>query len=303
MYRIAAKASRRPLPVSRSLFAFGAASAAAVAVAGPVYADELKQKKPVVKEKLSIYPKPDAEILLVETNSPLATHIGIAREHVTAAYYEGQATVQSAVDKWIGVEHAVEKQVKELIPKDEPMTPGLLYVGVATLTASVIGRRRSLPVRLVLPPVFFAASLAYFLPKTSHNVSSYLSSLEETYFPGFAAQHTELNKNVSETVSSTLKSYAKAKHAASDGIRQARQQLEQHTGLKVAGVEEVDVDGKLKETEAKGASAIEELKTKAVDAFHRIEEETRKIGDQAKGEAERAADGLKKEEEPPKRLV
>ncbi|KAG9046231.1 hypothetical protein FS837_004829 [Tulasnella sp. UAMH 9824] len=296
MYRIAAK------PVSRSLFAFGAASAAAVAVAGPVYADELKQKKPVVKEKLSIYPKPDAEILLVETNSPLATHIGIAREHVTAAYYEGQATVQSAVDKWIGVEHAVEKQVKELIPKDEPMTPGLLYVGVATLTASVIGRRRSLPVRLVLPPVFFAASLAYFLPKTSHNVSSYLSSLEETYFPGFAAQHAELNKNVSESVSSTLKSYAKAKHAASDGIRQARQQLEQHTGLKVAGAE-VDVDGKLKETEAKGASAIEELKTKAVDAFHRIEEETRKIGDQAKGEAERAADGLKKEEEPPKRLV
>lgn len=149
--------------------------------------------------------------------------------------------------------------------------------------------------------MFFAASLAYFLPKTSHNVSSYLSSLEETYFPGFAAQHAELNKNVSETVSSTLKSYAKAKHAASDGIQHARQQLEQHTGLKVAGVEEVD--GKLKETEAKGASAIEELKTKAVDAFHRIEEETRKIGDQAKGEAERAADGLKKEEEPPKRLV
>lgn len=296
MYRIAAK------PVSRSLFAFGAASAAAVAITGPAYADELKQTKPVVKEKLSIYPKPDAEILLVETHSDLATHIGIVREHATMAYSEGQATLQSAVDKWIGVEHAVEKQVKELIPKDEPMTPGLLYVGVATLTASVIGRRRSLPVRLVLPPVFFAASLAYFLPKTSHNLSSYLSSLEETYFPGFATQHAELNKNVSESVSSTLKSYAKAKDAASDGIRQARQQLEQHTGLKVAGVEE-DVDGKLKETEAKGASAIEGLKSKAVDTFHRIEEETRKLGDQAKGEAERAADGLKKEEEPPKRLV
>lgn len=149
----------------------------------------------------------------------------------------------------------------------------------------------------MLPPVFFAASLAYFLPKTSHNLSSYLSSLEETYFPGFAAQHAELNKNVSESVSSTLKSYAKAKDAASDGIRQAREQLEQHTGLKVAGVEE------LKEAEAKGASAIEDLKSKAVDTLHRIEEETRKLGDQAKGEAGRAADGLKKEEEPPKRLV
>ncbi|KAG8985051.1 hypothetical protein FRB90_004969, partial [Tulasnella sp. 427] len=91
MYRIAAK------PVSRSLLAFGAASAAAVAVAGPAYADEVKQARPV-KEKLSIYPKPDPEILLVETHSDLATHIGVARVHATAAYSEGQAAVQSAVD-------------------------------------------------------------------------------------------------------------------------------------------------------------------------------------------------------------
>ncbi|KAG8985657.1 hypothetical protein FRB90_004520, partial [Tulasnella sp. 427] len=160
----------------------------------------------------------------------------------------------------------------------------------------------SLPVRLVLPPVFFAASLAYFLPKTADNLSSYLTSVEETYMPGVAAQRKALNKNVSETVSSTLKSYAKAKNAASDGIRQARQQLEQQTGLKVANAP--DVDGKLKETEAKGASAIEELKTKAVDTFHRIEEETRKLGEQAKGEADRAVDVIaKKEDEPPKRLV
>jgi len=34
------------------------------------------------------------------------------------------------------------EQIKDIIPKDEPMTPGLLYVGVATLTGSVIGRNR-----------------------------------------------------------------------------------------------------------------------------------------------------------------
>lgn len=51
--------------------------------------------------QLSIYPKPDAEILLVETHSDLATHIGIVRKHATMAYSEGQATIQSAVDKCV----------------------------------------------------------------------------------------------------------------------------------------------------------------------------------------------------------
>ena len=32
--------------------------------------------------------------------------------------------------------------MKAIVAKDEPMTPGLLYVGVATLTGSVLGRRR-----------------------------------------------------------------------------------------------------------------------------------------------------------------
>lgn len=79
----------------------------------------------------------------MRTDSELARHVGVAREYATSTYLDAQSKVHQAVEKWIGVEHAVERQVKEIIPEDEPMTPGLLYVGVATLTGSVIGRRRT----------------------------------------------------------------------------------------------------------------------------------------------------------------
>jgi len=282
--------------------AFAAASATATAVsfrAGPVYADELK---PVPrKEKLSIYPKPDPEIQLVPTESELADHIGVAREFATEKYVEVRGAVQSTLDKWISVEHAVERQVKELIPKDEPMTPGLLYVGVATLTGSVIGRRRSLPIRLLLPPIFFAASLSYFLPKTATNVSDYLSSLETKYAPGVAARHTEINKSISDSYSNAVKTYSKAKVTATDSVLQARRQIEQQTGLKVG---DLTPEG----------STMQAVKSHAQEMIARAQGEARHLGDQihdgAKDLKEQATIVLSEEpkpeekrEEPPKRLV
>lgn len=44
-------------------------------------------------------------------------------------------------------------KVKEIIPADEPTTPGILYVGVATLTGSVLGRNRTpMPVSALYAP-------------------------------------------------------------------------------------------------------------------------------------------------------
>ena len=42
------------------------------------------------------------------------------------------------------------EKVKEIVPADEPLTPGALYVAVATLTGSVIARPRGYSVRLRL---------------------------------------------------------------------------------------------------------------------------------------------------------
>ena len=60
------------------------------------------------KLKLSIYPEPDPQIVLVDTPSALEKQIGTAREAVTAQYNGAHNYVQGWVTRWIGIEHAVE---------------------------------------------------------------------------------------------------------------------------------------------------------------------------------------------------
>jgi len=175
------------------------------------------------------------------------------------------------------------------------MTPGLLYVGVSTLTGSVIGRRRNLLVRVLLPPAFFALSLGYFLPKTAQNLTAYLSTLERTYAPTLADRHSDLNRWLSQSLGGMSKTYSDAKATAAHGIQSARRQLEQQTGLKVG---DLGVDPRM-----------EEVKTQGQGTLARIQEETRKFGDQVQSGVEelksQAEGGLEKEEreDPPKRLV
>jgi MICOS complex subunit MIC26 len=80
-------------------------------------------------------------------------------------------------------------RIKSLASPSESLTPGILYVGVATLSGSIVARNRALATRLLLPSTLFIASMHHFLPKTTHNVSAYLNSLEAEYFPTLAEKH------------------------------------------------------------------------------------------------------------------
>lgn len=53
-----------------------------------------------------------------------------------------RGSLHSTIQSWIGVERRVERRVLDILPRDEPLTPGWLYVGVATLAGSVFGRYR-----------------------------------------------------------------------------------------------------------------------------------------------------------------
>ena len=64
-----------------------------------------------------------------------------------------------------------------------------MYVGVATLSGSILARNRILPTRLLLPPLFLILSAQHFLPKATHNVSDYFGSLEDEFFPTLAQKH------------------------------------------------------------------------------------------------------------------
>ncbi|KAF8332000.1 apolipo protein O-domain-containing protein [Cantharellus anzutake] len=183
--------------------------------------------------KLSIYPEPDPEIVLVETHSELERQIRTTRRHATYFYDQSRAHVRGIVSKWIGVEEAVENRIKSLIPKDESITPGILYVGVVALTGSVIGRTRSLPVRILLPPTLLILAFPQLLPKTSANLRAYFSSLEDHYVPDIAAQHDALNTRVSETLAGTCKKHAELTKAAKDSIQAGLHKLEETSGLKL----------------------------------------------------------------------
>lgn len=60
--------------------------------------------------QLSIYPQPEQELVLVQTHSVLEEHITAARRAATSTYNDARAQVQGVVDRWIGVEHAVESE-------------------------------------------------------------------------------------------------------------------------------------------------------------------------------------------------
>jgi len=189
-------------------------------------------------KRLSIYPDPDPEIVLEEVHSDLERNIGIARAHVVMAYDTSRANVHGVVGKWINVEEKVEHRIKSLIPKDETMTPGILYVGVATMAGSIVGRTRALPIRMLLPPTFFLLSFRYFLPKTASNVRAYASSLEDTYIPSLGAQHAAFNRTVTNSTvkfRATLRSGVGKAESAIEGVLKKAEEwsgLKLHTGGK-----------------------------------------------------------------------
>ena len=154
------------------------------------------------------------------------------------------------MSRWIGVEHAIESacifyfalgiqgdrhvdRVKSIISPDEQLTPGVLYVGVATLSGSILARNRFLPTRLFLPPVFLLVSTNYFLPKTSDNLMSYLASLEDTYFPTLAQKHDIANAHTRMTWERIKDSTENSRAWVNRGAEKTVHTIQELTGLKL----------------------------------------------------------------------
>ncbi|KAG8688337.1 hypothetical protein FRC08_011488, partial [Ceratobasidium sp. 394] len=170
-----------------------------------IWADEFKAPAP---KKLPIYSPPEPEVLLVPTESELVDAIGRTRRILVRAGEDSRDGVQGIIGRWIQVERRIESRIKSLISPEEPVTPGILYVGVAALSGSVYARGRSLPTRLLLPPALFVGALNYFLPKTTHNVNAYLAGLERAHLPAVADQHEAASRALRDAVHSMRTQYA-----------------------------------------------------------------------------------------------
>ncbi|CUA67120.1 hypothetical protein RSOLAG22IIIB_07198 [Rhizoctonia solani] len=203
-----------------------------VAAAGrrTVWADEFKAPAP---KKLSIYDSKEPEILISPTESELVETIGQTRRILARAGEESKDGVQGVIASWIRVERRVESRIRSLISPEEPLTPGILYVGVAALSGSVFARGRSLPTRILLPPTLFFGALNYFLPKTTHNVNAYVYSLERAHAPALADTHDAADKALRDTVKQIRASYNSMRGGVSHIVEDSVDGLESTTGLKL----------------------------------------------------------------------
>jgi organizing structure protein 2 len=116
---------------------------------------------------------------------------------------------------------------------EEPLTPGILYVGVATLTGSIVSRNRLLPTRLFLPPLFFLLTFNHFLPKTSHNISLYASELEERYAPSLKEKHDIANTHTRMTWEKLKAATREGREAVGSAAEGTIGRLQDMTGLKL----------------------------------------------------------------------
>ncbi|KAI0320077.1 apolipo protein O-domain-containing protein [Amylostereum chailletii] len=207
---------------------------------------------------LPIYPAPDQGIIVIDSPSELEKQIGAVRRSATGTFNEAHAQVQGVVSKWIGIEHAVEARVKSIISRDESLTPGLLYVGVASLTGSIFARNRFILTRLALPPALFFFSLDYFLPKTSHNLAAYLGSLEDKHFPAVAEKHEIANAHSAMAWERLKEATRGGKEKLEDGVGSIVHRIQEATGLKV------------EEALGKGKVLVHEAKVEAVEKVHDI---------------------------------
>ncbi|KAG5353088.1 hypothetical protein C0989_010470 [Termitomyces sp. Mn162] len=230
-------------------------------------------------EKLSIYSAPTPDVLLVEEPSALEREIGVVRRKVSEALFDTHSQIQAVVSRWIGIEHAIENRVKSIISPNEPLTPGLLYVGVATLSGSILARNRTLATRLLLPPIFLFASAKHFFPQTTENFTSYLGSLEDTYFPTLAEKHVIANAHTQMAWERLKDASQNGREWVNRGAATAVDKIQEATGLKLNETLGWSQAG-LKRFEAKASEVAKAAEERIVEGKVTVE----KTLDENKGE-------------------
>ncbi|KAG9310760.1 apolipo protein O-domain-containing protein [Chiua virens] len=189
---------------------------------------------PDLPEKFSIYPKPTPTLVLLAIPSPLELQIRQVRQQVCGYYLDGRTQVQSVIDRWIHVEEVVESRLKSFRDPVEPLNPGLLYTGISALTASVIVRSRSLPVRFLFPPLSFVGAFAYFLPRTASRVGSWVEDLETKYAPHVGEIRRTGVAHTSMALDMLGEKYKEGKGGLGKGARSVVEGIESSTGLRLS---------------------------------------------------------------------
>ncbi|KAL7411651.1 apolipo protein O-domain-containing protein [Mrakia frigida] len=186
------------------------------------------------RERLPIYPQAQPQIVLVEESSALTSHIATGREATTSVIQDIRERTQAVVSRVVAGERRVVHKVDSLIPKDEPLNPGLLWVLVSTLSGSIIARNRMITTRLLLPPTIFLLALPTFLPKLASNLSTELSTQTSHYAPELHKTLSESREALLDKTEDTRDFFAESRISLGKHLGAGVQKLEETTGLQLA---------------------------------------------------------------------
>lgn len=189
--------------------------------------------------------------------------------------------------------------MKSILVPEEPLTPGVLYVGVSALTGSILARNRSIFVRFALPPALLLLSFDHFLPKTYHNLSSYLGTLEDQYLPAVAEKHDIAKAHTMMTWERFKDATKEGRATLGGGVERVVHKAQDTTGLKFT-----EVLGWGKGVSDKALVAAKEIVEQAKEVEQNVErvveEKLVEVTHQAEGQAEKVTE---KEDAEIKRLV
>ena len=174
----------------------------------------------------------------------LERQIGSARRAVSSVTAETRGSVRSLVDRWISLERSVEGEVKSLIPDTEPLTPGLLYVGVATLAGSIFTRYRAFPIRMLTPPLAAIIAVNTTNPQLAANLGAYYTQTERKYLPALTEQRQKWQHQAKELLNNTKDGLEKVKENTESSVRKGLENVESQTGLRVKDVVAAKDDAK-----------------------------------------------------------
>ncbi|GAA5917051.1 Mic26p [Sporobolomyces salmoneus] len=135
------------------------------------------------RSKLPLYEQQSTPITLVPEKSLLQDEVSQVRAVVQDATRGLRSSTADGRATWMSWERKAEDSLQQIISPRDQLNPGAMYVAVATLAGSILGRNRNILLRAVLPPAFLLVSLDYFLPNTASNLWRKAETLEAAHFP------------------------------------------------------------------------------------------------------------------------
>lgn len=139
-------------------------------------------------------------------------------------------------EKYLNYERNVVTTVASLKSAREEVLPNGIYVLIATLTGSIVSRRRNIALRALTPIVFGVSAFAYFMPGTFKNTRN-LTWQYEQKVPQLAQVHENTQKQLASWVKEAGNAADSADKSLQSGVRQAREFVEEQTGLKLSELE------------------------------------------------------------------